>query len=74
MYVIEVRRDGGSLRDEMAEMRRWIDDQRVEPTLFQFRSVAGVIIFELRFATAPDAMSFAQVFGGRLPTAPRVAA
>jgi len=39
MEIVEVRRNGYSIAVEMNQMRDWLDTQRIEPLLFQFKGV-----------------------------------
>src|SRR5438270_11144887 len=49
MHVVEVRRDGDALCGPMAEMREWLDDKHIEPTLFRLSLIPGSTVFQLDF-------------------------
>ena len=43
MHVVEVRRNGDGLAGPMAEMREWLDNKHIEPTLFRLSLIPGGI-------------------------------
>ena len=34
MYIVEVRRDGDGLAEPMAQIRTWLDHERIQPNVF----------------------------------------
>ena len=67
-YLVEVRRSGGGLADQMAEMRAWLDREGIEPGSFHHFSDGEGIAFRLSFNGGVDAKAFALAFQGRLKT------
>jgi hypothetical protein len=65
MINVEARRQG-NLIDLMAEMRDWLDAQRIVPELFQYSASDGVITFQVGFGSANEATAFAVFFDGRV--------
>jgi hypothetical protein len=63
MYVVRVRRRrGGGLVRPMAQMRHWLDTNRIAPRIFQLNKAA----FRLEFDSAREARAFAGAFGGEI--------
>jgi hypothetical protein len=62
MEIVEVRRNGYSIAVEMNQMRDWLDTQRIEPLLFQFKGV----VLSLGFENEGEAAAFADAFDGRV--------
>jgi hypothetical protein len=69
-YIVEVRVSGRDLVDSMAEMRTWLDHQRIEPHGFRHRRDSARIMIHIDFNSEPDAIGFARAFGGRMVGAP----
>jgi len=65
-YLVEVCVSGRGLVDSMAEMRTWLDHRRIEPNGFRHRGESARMKFHVDFNYEPDAIGFAQAFGGRL--------
>jgi len=66
MHLVEIRREGEGLAAAMTRMRDWFDANGIQPTFFGFDATA----FRLGFATAREAVSFAQAFDGRVGSDP----
>jgi hypothetical protein len=66
MYIVEVRHGGDGLAAPMAEIRTWLDDQQMQPSVFRLSLAAGGTIFRLEFKAATDAEAFAHAFGGQV--------
>ena len=60
MHIVEVRRDG--LAEPMAQIRTWLDHERIQPDLFRLSLAAGGTIFRLEFKIASEAGAFARAF------------
>ena len=65
MTTVEVRRHF-DLITSMAEVRDWLDSQKIEPHLFQHATTDGAITFQVTFKSANEATAFAVAFNGRL--------
>ncbi len=65
-YVAEVWVSGRGLLGSMAEMRTWLDHQRIEPLGFRHRRERAGMMFQVDFDSEPDAIGFARAFGGRV--------
>jgi hypothetical protein len=66
MYVVEIPCKGDDLAEPMGQMRVWLDNERVEPSVFRLSLVAGGTIFRLEFKTVREAEMVARAFGGEL--------
>jgi len=66
LYTVEVRLIGGEFIAFMAQMRTWLDHQRIEPEAFRHSSGGAGITFRVDFKAETEADSFARAFGGRL--------
>lgn len=67
MHIVEVRYCSVDLGAVMAQMRTWVDHQKVEPSLFEMAFLPGrVIRFRLMFQNASDASAFARAFDGEV--------
>ena len=72
-YLVEVCVSGRGLIDSMAEMRTWLDHRRIEPHGFRHCRDSARIMCHVDFNSEPDAIGFAQAFGGRVVGGPAVA-
>lgn len=66
LYTVEVRLIGGDFIASMAQMRTWLDHQRIEPDAFRHSSGGAGVTFRVDFKMEAEAASFARAFGGRL--------
>jgi len=66
MYVVEFRHDGDGLAEPMADIRSWLDHQRIQPSVFQLSLIPRATIFHLEFKAASDAEAFAEAFDGQV--------
>ena len=66
MYVVEFRHDGDGLAEPMADIRTWLDHQRIQPSVFRLSLMPEGTIFHLEFRAASDAEALAHVFGGQV--------
>ena len=69
-YIVEVCVSGRGLVNSMAEMRTWLDHQRIEPNGFRHRRDSARIRIHVDFNSEPDAIGFARAFGGRMVGGP----
>ncbi len=65
-YVVEVCVSDRRLVDSMADMRTWLDHQRIEPLGFRHCRDRARMMFQVDFDNEPDAIGFARAFGGRV--------
>ena len=65
-YIVEVCVSGRSLVGAMAEMRTWLDHQRIEPHGFRHCRDNARLKFHVDFNNEPDAFGFARAFDGRV--------
>jgi hypothetical protein len=72
-YLVEVCVSDRGLVDSMAEMRTWLDHRRIEPHGFRHCRDSARIMCHVDFSSEPDAIGFAQAFGGRVVGGPAVA-
>jgi len=67
MHIVEVRRHNAELADAMAQMRTWLDNQAIEPVLFEIGFLPGrETRFRLQFKKERDAAMFATSFDGEM--------
>ena len=60
MHIIEVRRRNAELATAMAQMRTWLDNQAIEPVLFEIGFLPGrETRFRVQFRKRGDALMFA---------------
>jgi hypothetical protein len=50
----------------MGQLRVWLDNERIEPSVFRLSLVVGSTIFCLEFKTVREAEMCARAFGGKL--------
>jgi hypothetical protein len=72
LYTVEVRLIGGEFIASMAQMRSWLDHQRIEPDAFRHSSGGAGVTFRIDFKVETEAEAFARAFGGRLIGLPPV--
>ena len=65
---IEIRRPGDDLMTGMAEMRDWLDAQRIELELFRYSIGEDCIVYRLDFDSEQAGLAFAAAFGGNVAT------
>ena len=63
-YIVELRYVGGDLGDLMGKMRRWLDQNRIEPEDFLHSSGPPGLAFRVGFSDPDAAEAFAEAFGG----------
>jgi hypothetical protein len=65
MHIVEVSRRGADLGGVMAQMRTWVDQQRVEPSRFEVGFISGgEVRFRVLFRDLGEAAAFARAFKG----------
>jgi hypothetical protein len=65
MYIVEFRHEGDGLAEPMAQIRTWLDHQRIQPSVFRLSLAIDGTTFRLEFKAASDAEAFAHAFGGQ---------
>jgi hypothetical protein len=66
MHIVEVRRRN-ALAAAMGQMRSWLDNQRIQPSLFEIAFFPGrESRFRLQFKKLSDAVTFASSFDGEV--------
>jgi hypothetical protein len=64
---VELRVSADELSQAMDNMRMWLDDNKISPTIFRYtREADGTFIVVLTFAGAIAANAFADAFNGKL--------
>ena len=67
MHIVEVRRHNADLATAMAQMRTWLDNQAIQPALFEIGFRPGrETRFRLQFKKQRDAVTFADTFYGEM--------
>lgn len=67
MHRVEIRLDQKEFPDKMAQMRIWLDENRLEASTFSFNNHERAVFVRVGFYEAQAAAAFAQRFGGRPP-------
>ena len=67
MHIVEVRRRNADLAAAMAQMRTWLDNQKIQPLLFEIAFLPGrECRFRVQFRKQSDAVMFATSFDGEM--------
>ena len=67
MHIVGVRRRNADLAAAMAQMRTWLDNQAIEPVLFEIGFMPGrQTRFRVQFRKRGDAVMFAASFDGEV--------
>ncbi len=74
MQIVEVRFPSAALPTNMAAMRIWLDERRLQPSSFICDDAASEMRVAVTFAVATDAKAFAERFAGRLHPVPAAVA
>lgn len=72
MHRVEVRLSQNELPDTMAQMRIWLDENRVEPSVFSYNQhdpQERTVLVRVAFNEAKAAAAFAERFRGRMAAA-----
>ena len=64
IVVVSVRQ--GTMVEQMATMRDWLDSEKYQPNAFRYMPDADGGEFRVEFQSEDEALKFAQVFGGRM--------
>ena len=65
MYAVNIRVRPAELSRRMSEMRRWLDEYRVEPSTYSCHDQSFGVLVSVKFRAAQQAEAFAERFGGR---------
>ena len=65
MRVVEIRLRPGDLSMQMAAMRTWLDEHRMDLSAFSCRHKDGAMLVRVEFRLSHQATAFAERFGGR---------
>ena len=66
LETVEVHLEAGQLSEQMAAMRIWLDERRLEPSRFSSHDDGLGVRLHIAFKTARESEAFARRFGGRL--------
>jgi len=66
MYIVEFRQNGDDLAEPMAQLRTWLDHQRIQPSVFRLSLITECTVFRLEFKALGEAEAFARAFGGQV--------
>ena len=66
VHIVEVHRDGEELAAPTAQMRNWLDNEHIQPTIFRMSLLPGGTIFRVEFKAASEAEAFPRAFAGRV--------
>jgi hypothetical protein len=65
MHVVEISLKPSDLSKQMAAMRIWLDERRIDLSTFSCRHKGGGMLVRVEFRLAHQAAPFAARFGGR---------
>ncbi len=65
MQIVEIRLKPGELSTQMAAMRGWLDQHRIDLSTFSCRHDQDGILVSVEFRLTHQAVAFAEQFGGR---------
>ena len=66
MHVVGIRVKPSELSTQMATMRSWLDEHRIDLSTFACRHTEDDMLVRAEFRLAHHAAAFAECFGGRL--------
>ena len=66
MYIVEVRRNGEDLAMPLDKMWTWLDNKRIQPSVFRLSIIPEGTILRLEFSALNEAEAFAGAFGGQI--------
>jgi hypothetical protein len=70
MFAVEVTLEQGLLVPLMSQMRLWLDQRRIEPSVFRYVVGSPLAAVRVGFKVENEAAAFAEHFGGQVrPTA-----
>jgi hypothetical protein len=67
MHVVGIRVKPSDLSQQMATMRLWLDEHRIDLSTFVCRHTENGMLVDAEFRDADHAAAFAERFGGRAP-------
>jgi hypothetical protein len=65
MHVVEIRLKPSDLSKQMAAMRMWLDEHRIDSSTFSCRHKDDGMLVRVEFRLTHQAVPFAERFGGR---------
>jgi hypothetical protein len=65
MHVVEIRLKPSDLSKQMAAMRTWLDERRIDLSTFACRHHGDGMLVRVEFRLGHQAAAFAERFGGR---------
>jgi hypothetical protein len=66
MKTVEIAVSAEDISAPMSNMRRWLDQQEVEPSIFTIEGTSGRFVVRVSFGLAAQARTFADHFAGRV--------
>ena len=64
LLVVEIRFAEETFRDAISRVRRWLDDENVQPTTFRYWLYEPDSVLRVNFELEEQAEAFAQAFHG----------
>ena len=74
MQIVDIQLPRDQLTAQMAAMRIWLDEHRVQPTSFVCNDAREAVRVSVTFSLIDEAGAFADRFSGRVHTAPAAVA
>jgi len=64
LHAVEIRFAGEHFQDVILRVRKWLDDQNVQPRTFRYWLYEPESVMRVNFEIERHARAFAQAFGG----------
>lgn len=65
-YTVQVDLNGERVAPRIAEIWRWVKDQKIEPPMFRYRMTDEGVVLRLEFHRLSHASSFRMHFAGAM--------
>ena len=66
MFIVKFFHQGDGLAEPMEQMRTWLDNEHVQPSVFRLSLIPGGTVFRMEFNAICEAEAFARAFGGQV--------
>jgi len=67
MHTVEIHLNPSDLRQEMNNMREWLDERGFEPSVFASRQNGSTMLVSISFKIGEESQAFANRFAGGPP-------
>ena len=66
MFIVEFFNQGDGLAGPMEQMRTWLDNEHVQPSVFRLSPIPGGTVFRMEFNAIREAEAFARAFSAQV--------